>query len=144
MQALQLDRELAVNTLFRAKYALNRTTHAAAQQLIPHKLADGIYAIDPDKAWEAALTYLQTNLQLDETNSPLPGSFLKSTVDILVFEVINEDQVFPYRYLHPDFQFDVTLTRPGVVMVIRVEYPRTYRLLGPITWQIRGASELVL
>lgn len=142
--AIQLDREMAVHTLFRAKYALNRSTHAAAQQINPQKLAEGLHSIDEEKARKAAAAYLQSNLQLNQHNIPLAGAFLKSQVDILVFDVINDDHEFPFHYVNPQYDYKVTLRRPGVVMIIRVEYPRTFNMLGPISWNIRGTAELVI
>jgi len=140
--ALQIDEEVSMNTLFRVKHGLNRATHAAAQQLNEEKLAQGIMSIDPFAAEEKARDYLQYNLQLDVNNYPLQGSFLESPLEILVFEIINENRIFPYHYVNEDFGYEVTLLRPGVVMIIRVEYPRIYQLIGPITWVIKGTAEL--
>ena len=89
------------------------------------------------------MDYLQRNLRLDSSNSPLPGSFLKSKVEILEFAVINHSQPFPYTYYHPVYDYAVTLEHPGVIMIIRLHYPRTYSVLGPISWEIKGAGELV-
>ncbi|WJH37130.1 hypothetical protein N6H14_16520 [Paenibacillus sp. CC-CFT747] len=82
-------------------------------------------------------------MRLDESNTPLPDTFLRAKVDLLAFEVINEDHVFPYRYSNPAYSYSVELKRPAVVMIIRLEYPRTYPVLGPIVWEIKGSSELV-
>lgn len=142
LSSLQIDRELAMHTLFQAKYALNRAAHAAAQQLDMDKLAEGIVSIDKTLAHETALTYLQANLQLDETNMPLPDSFLRSQVDVVAFDVVNEQALFPYRYVNSDYQFQVEVDQPSVIIIIKLSYPRTYSLLGPITWEIKAAAEL--
>lgn len=142
LYALQIDRELAVHTLFQAKYALNRSTHAAAQQIDLHKLAQGIVSIDEPLAYDTALAYLQANLQLDEANMPEPGSFLRSKVEVLAFDVVNEKASYPYQYVNEDYEFQVEVHRPSVVMIIKVSYPRTYNMLGPITWEIKGTAEL--
>lgn len=140
--ALQIDEEMSMNTLFRVKHGLNRATHAAAQQLDEQKLAQGIMSIDPQAAEEEAYNYLQSNLQLDLDNLPLQGSYLESPVEVVVLEIINENRIFPYLYVNDDYDYEVTLQRPGVIMIIRVEYPRIYQVIGPITWVIKGAAEL--
>jgi hypothetical protein len=140
--ALQIDEEVSMNTLFKVKHGLNRATHAAAQQLDEQKLAQGILSIDPQRAEEEAYHYLQYNLQLDEDNLPLPGSFLQTPVEVLVFEIIDENQIFPHLYVNDDYNYKVTLQRPGVVMIIEVEYPRIYQVIGPITWIVKGTAEL--
>jgi hypothetical protein len=142
MFALQLDEEISMNMLFRAKHGLNRATHAAAQQLDEQKLSQGFMSIDSGAAKDKAYEYLQANLQLDHNNVPLPGSFLKSPVDILIFDVINDNYVFPYHYVNSTYNYHVILERPAVVMIIKVEYPRIYEVIGPITWVIKGAAEL--
>lgn len=140
--ALQIDEEVSMNTLFRVKHGLNRATHAAAQQLDEQKLAQGIVSIDPQAAEEEAYYYLQSNLQLDMDNVPLQGSFLESPVEVVVLEIINENRIFPYHYVNGDYDYEVTLQRPSVIMIIRVEYPRIYHVIGPITWVIKGTAEL--
>lgn len=144
LHALQVDIELSMHNLFQAKYALNRSTHAAAQQLDKDKLSIGIASIDEIKARRLADQYLQKNLNLDINNLPLPNSFLRSKVDVLVFKVINEEQTFPYTYMNTNYNYSVTVQKPCVIMIIRVEYPRTYPILGPIIWEIKGVSELVV
>jgi hypothetical protein len=142
MFALQLDEEISMNVLFRAKHGLNRATHAAVQQLDEQKLAQGVISIDSEAAKRSANEYLQANLQLDQNNIPLLGSFLESPVDILIFDVINDNHIFPYHYVNSTYNYDVILQRPAVVMIIRVKYPRIYKVIGPITWVIKGAAEL--
>ena len=144
MFALQTDEEIAMNTLFYGKHALNRAVHAAVLQSDLSKLSRGIHAIDSVKAEAAALQYLQRNLRLDTDNQPLPDTFLKEQVHILEFTVINEDHVFPYTYENAKYDYTATLYRPGVVMIIELSYPRTYGILSPITWQIKGTAEIVI
>jgi hypothetical protein len=143
MFALQTDEELAMHTLFHAKHALNRATHAAAQQVDLNRLAAGEHAVDPTAARAAAELYLRSNLRLDANNEPLPEAFLRAKVDVLVFEVINGGTMFPHTYTNETYQYEVTVSAPAVVMIIRVDYPRTYNVLGPITWEIKSASEMV-
>lgn len=143
MFALQFDEELAMQNLFRAKYAVNRSVHAAAQQLDDNKLAEGTLSINPIQAQKTALQYLQSNLNLDSDNRPLPGSFLKAKVKVLLFEIVNEDEQFPYTFQSIEYEYSVTLERPGAIMIIHVEYPRTFAMIDPIVWEIKGAAELV-
>jgi hypothetical protein len=144
LQALQLDREAAVHTLFHTKQALNRAAHAGAQQLDPVRLAEGVYAIDAAAAERRARAYLQANLNLDASLQPLPGAYLESPVEWLVFEVINDDRSFPYLYEHDAYGFRAVLNRPGVVMMVRIEYPRTYAVFPPISWVVKSAAELTV
>ncbi|WP_244163171.1 hypothetical protein [Paenibacillus pectinilyticus] len=143
LYALQTDEELAMHTVFQGKHGLNDAVHAAAQQSDGAKLAQGIHSIDETKAREAALAYLQANLRLNEDNEPLPDTFLKSRVVVELFKVVNEDTVFPYMYQDDRLDYSVTLERPGVIMFIRLEFPRTYAVLQPITWVIKSSAEMV-
>jgi len=140
--AIQIDEERALHTVFFLKHGLNRALHAAAQQLDEDLLAQGIPAIDEEAAEEAAYRYLRENLRLSESLEPLPGSFLQSPVEVLAFDIINIDRVFPYRYSNGEHDFEATLHRPGVVMIIGAEYPRVFRLIKPIRWEIKGTAEL--
>jgi len=141
--ALQSDEELAVRTLFMGKRGLNAAVHAAAQQSDSAKLAAGVHAIDPVKAQHAAMQFLRMNLRLDEANDPLPGTFLRSKVNVLVWEVINNEVSFPYTYRNDDYGYSVTLERPGVIMFIELQYPRLYSIIPPITWTVKATAEMV-
>jgi hypothetical protein len=141
--ALQTDEEIAMHTLFVGKHGLNAAVHAAAQQSDQAKMAGGVHSIDVNVARGAALQYLQGNLRLDANNDPLPGTFFRSRVEVLIFQVVNEDQAFPYTYTNAVYGYSVTLTKPGVIMMIRLVYPRTYKMLQPIVWTVKGASEIV-
>ena len=143
LHALQADEEIALQALFQGKRSVNRAAHAAAQQIDLQKLKEGIVSIDPEEAEQFAIYYLQSNLRLDAANEPLPGTFWRSRAEVLVFEIINEDRTFPYTYSNSTYDYSVTLQKPGVVMVVRLEYPRTYTVLGPITWEIKGTAELI-
>ncbi|MDF2926646.1 MAG: hypothetical protein K0R57_5560 [Paenibacillaceae bacterium] len=144
LHALQTDEELAMHSLFNAKHALNRATHAAAQETDALKLAEGIADLDPEKARAAALVYLQENLRLDSSLVPLPGSFLQAPVELVSLDVIGAEHTFPYLYQQPLYDYEVTLKRPGVVMLVRLEYPRIYRVMNPITWVVKSSAELVM
>ncbi|NQX69707.1 hypothetical protein HQN90_26600 [Paenibacillus alba] len=141
--ALQTDEELAMHTLFQGKHALNRAVHAAAQQSDQGKLAGGIHAIDVSQARAVAMQYLQANLRLDTANSPMPNTFLRSAVVVELFKVVNDNEEFPYTYADHARGYSVTLDRPGVIMFIRLEFPRTYSVLQPITWTIKSSAEMV-
>ncbi|MFD0698154.1 hypothetical protein ACFQZT_29185 [Paenibacillus sp. GCM10027628] len=143
LYALQTDEEVAMHTLFQGKHALNRAVHAAAQQSDQVKLASGIHSIDESKARAEAMRYLQTNLRLNGSNEPLPGTFLRNRVDVELFKVVNDREVFPYTYTNAGYGYSVTLTRPGIIMFIRLEFPRTYSVLQPITWTIKSSAEMV-
>ncbi|CAM4187917.1 hypothetical protein L1N85_11515 [Paenibacillus alkaliterrae] len=140
---LQVEEELAMQTLFQGKYAINRAAHAAAQQLDPVALGNGVLQIAPEAAAETAARYLQVNLRLDANGLPLPGSFFKDPVEIVVFEVINADRGFPYTYRSDAYQYEVTLQRPGVIIIANIVYPRAFEVLDEIEWHIKGAAELV-
>lgn len=143
LYALQTDEELAMYTLFYGKRGLNQAVHAAAQQTDLPKLARGVHAIDKAAAEAAAIQYLQANLRLDANNEPLPGTLLRSQVRMLDFAVLNDDLTFPYTYTNAAFGYTVTLRRPGVVAIMRLEYPRTYKVLQPIAWTIKASAEMV-
>ncbi len=140
--SLQMDEELALQTLFQAKHAVNRAVHAAAQQTDKQKLSAGVISIDGQEAHDTAMLYLQSNLSLDGANRPLPGTFLRDPVEVLVFQVINDTYSFPYTYENVQYPYKVTLKRPGVILIIRLTYPRVFRMLGDIAWDIKGAAEL--
>ncbi|MGG1314855.1 MULTISPECIES: hypothetical protein [Cohnella] len=143
LHAMQIDEEIAIGTLYEGKRAINRAAHAAAQQLDRNKLEQGIVSIDEAKASAAALSYLQANLRLQEDLAPQPGSLLRDPVEIRVFRIINEDVQFPYTYINTEYDFQVTLDRPGVVLIAHMAYPRLFRALPPIEWELKGAAELV-
>lgn len=142
LQAIQLDRELAVHSLLRVKDAINRSAHAAAQQLDEEQLIWGIHTIDADKAEREARSYLQANLGLDTSLTPLPTSWLQEQVEWLVFDIIQADETFPYHYVNATYDYEATLYRPGVVLIVRVHYPRSYRVMPPISWVVKGVAEL--
>ena len=142
MLALQLDEERAMHMVFELKHAVNRSAHAAAQQLDEALLSQGIRSIDEELAEVHMYRYLQANLRLDSDNHPLADSPLRSPIELAVFEVINADRTFPYRYVNTTYNYDVTLQRPGVVLILRAEYPRMFRIIAPIVWTVKGTAEL--
>ncbi|MHA6480507.1 hypothetical protein ACX1C1_01000 [Paenibacillus sp. strain BS8-2] len=139
-----IEEELAMKTLSQGKKAVNRAAHAAAQQLDKQALGDGKLRIDQTAAEAAATMYLGSNLLLDAAGNPLAGSLLREPVEVLVFEIINDDEQFPFIYRNEEHDFEAVLRRPGVVLIIKVVYPRAFRVLEPIEWEIRGAAELVM
>lgn len=141
---LQVEEEMAMKTLFLGKHALNRAAHAAAQQLDVLALADGVMRIDPEAAELAAAHYLQANLLLDAAGKPLPNSFLRHPVEVLVFDIVNVEQTFPFYYRNDVYHYEVVLRRPGVVLIAKVVYPRAFQVIDSIEWNIKGAAELVL
>lgn len=141
---LQVEEELAVQTLFLGKHAVNRAAHAAAQQLDPEALGNGLVQIAPAAAAETAAQYLQTNLRLDESGMPMPDSFLRHSVQVVVFEIINAEQSFPFTYRNDAYHYEVILQRPGVVLIAHIVYPRAFQLLDAIEWDIKGVAELVI
>lgn len=143
LYALQTDEELAMNTVFQGKHGLNNAVHAAAQQSDLVKLAQGIHSIDETKARATAMAYLQTNLRLNEDNEPLVDTFLRNAVVVDLFKVVNEGEIFPYTYRDDARDYTVTLERPGIIMFIRLVFPRTYAVLQPITWTVKSAAEMV-
>ncbi|MFC0334287.1 hypothetical protein ACFOLF_11680 [Paenibacillus sepulcri] len=143
MQALQTDEEVAMAALFQGKHAVNRAAHAAAQQVDRAALADGRLHIDESAAYRNAGLYLQTNLQLNANGEPLPESFLRDRVEVLIFEIINDDHTFPYTYRNALYNYEVTLKRPGVVIIAKMVYPRIFNIIEPIEWTIKGTAELV-
>lgn len=143
LHALQMDEELAMGTVHEAKRAVNRAAHAAAQQVDREKLEMGVISIAPDLAAETTLLYLRNNLSLDAELQPLPGSFLREPVEIRAFEIVNEDASFPYTYRNPEYDYEVTLARPGVVLIAHVKYPRLFGVIAPIEWDLKGTAELV-
>lgn len=141
---LQIEEEMAMKTLFQSKRAVNRAAHAAAQQLDKEALGAGIARIDEALAEDAAELYLQRNLQLDENGVPLAGSFLRDPVEVLVFEVVNAEQSFPFYYRNDTYNYETVLQRPGVIMIAKVVHPRRFSVIEPIEWEIKGAAELVV
>ncbi|MFC4777132.1 hypothetical protein ACFO9Q_10075 [Paenibacillus sp. GCM10023252] len=140
----QVDSEMAMQLLFQGKHAVNRAAHAAAQQLDESALTRGQITIHPQQAREVAAKYLQSNLALDSTGQPLPGSFVRDRVEVLVFEVISEGVIFPYTYKNDQYDYEVTLDKPGVILIIKLAYPRQWTALARMEWEIKGAAELIL
>jgi len=143
LHALQMDEEIAMGTVHEAKRAVDRATHAAAQQLDRDKLEMGVISINTELAEGAIMTYLQHNLLLDASLNPLPNSFLRDEVELRAFEIINEESVFPFTYHNSIYDYEVTLYRPGVVLIINVKYPRLFGVLAPVEWDLKGSAELV-
>ncbi|MCC3375828.1 hypothetical protein [Cohnella sp. REN36] len=143
LHAMQMDEELAMGTLHEGKRAIDRAAHAAAQQVDRDKLEIGILSIAPGAARSTALDYLQANLRLGPDLEPVPGSWLRERLEVRVFEVINEDVMFPYTYRNLAYDYEVTLDRPGVILIAHLKYPRVFGVLAPVEWDLKGTAELV-
>ena len=142
LHAMQTDEEMAVAALFQGKHAVNRAAHAAAQQVDAAALGDGRLHIDETAARGQAGMYLQRNLQVDADGNPLPGTYWREKVEIVDFKVINDDHSFPYTYRNDQYHYEVTLHHPGVVLIVRIVYPRIFNVIEPIEWTIKGTAEL--
>lgn len=143
LHALQMDEEAAMGTLHEGKRAVDRAAHAAAQMADREKLEVGILSIDGSKARASADEYLQANLRLGADFSPEAGAFLRDRVEVKVFRVVNETETFPYTYRNADYGYEVTLNRPGVILIVHVVYPRMFGVLAPVEWDLKGAAEMV-
>lgn len=139
---MQVEEEVAMKTLSQGKRAVNRAVHAAAQQLDRQALGQGILRLDEAAAPAAALHYLQANLQLDANGAPLPESPMRAPVELLAFEIINDETVFPYFYRNETYDYEAVLHRPGVVMIIRLSHPAAFAVMEPVEWNIKGVAEL--
>jgi hypothetical protein len=143
MHALQMDEEIAMGTVHEAKRAVDRATHAAAQQLDRSKLELGVLSIDEAFARAAATDYLRDNLSLDSSLLPTDDAFLRDEVEVKVWEVLNDNLTFPFTYRNALYHYEVTLERPGVVMIVHVKYPRLFGVLAPVEWDLKGTAQLV-
>lgn len=143
LHALQIDEERALNMVHEAKRAVDRAAHAAAQQLDRDLLELGTLTLDPDLAEAAASAYLQTNLRLDSAFVPLPDSMLREPVHVAHFTVIGADADFPFTYRNETYDYEVTLTRPGAVIIVHLSFPRVFGVLAPIEWDLISAAEMV-
>lgn len=141
-QLIQIEQQLAMKTVYWAKQAVNRSAHAAAQQLDLHSLSEGEFRIDEQIAKRVASIYLQQNLYLDENNLPLSASFLRHPVKLLVFDIINSEQSFPYHYVNTAYQYEVWLERPAVIMIVHVSYPKRFEAVASIDWILKGTAQL--
>jgi hypothetical protein len=143
LHALQMDEELAMGMVHEGKRAVDRAAHAAAQQLDRDKLEMGMLSIKPELAEQSVLAYLRENLTLDAGLNPLPGSFLKDPPEIRVFKVVNDDVTYPFTYRNSLYQYEITLDRPSVILIIHIKYPRLFGVLTPVEWDLKGSAELV-
>ncbi|MDI4647545.1 hypothetical protein [Cohnella hashimotonis] len=143
LHAMQLEEETALGTLHEGKRAIDRAAHAAAQQVDELKLEAGTLSIDSVRAEAAARAYLAANLRLAPDLSPQSGGWFTSAPEIVEFAVINEQYAFPYTYRNAAYDYEVTLRRPGVVIIVHLSCPRIFGVIDPIEWDLKGASELV-
>ena len=143
LHAVQIEQEAALRALLQAKNTVNRAVHAAAQQVDQAALAEGKRVINPVRAKEEMLQYIQYHLNLDELLEPLPNSLYQSKAIVDVFDVIQEDQSFPYIYTDEEKGIDITLQKPGVILILRLEYPRAFSWIEPFGWDLKAAAEIV-
>jgi hypothetical protein len=143
LHALQMDEELAMGTVHEGKRAVDRAAHAAAQQLDREKLELGMLSIKPELAEQAALLYLRENLSLDAGLNPEPDSLLQDPLEIRVFKVFNEEVAYPFTYRNSLYDFEITLDRPSVILIVHMKYPRLFGVLAPVEWDLKGSAELV-
>jgi hypothetical protein len=143
LHALQMDEELAMGTVHEGKRAVDRAAHAAAQQLDREKLELGMLSIKPELAEQAALVYLRENLSLDAGLNPEPDSLLQDPLEIRVFKVFNEEVAYPFTYRNSLYDFEITLDRPSVILIVHMKYPRLFGVLAPVEWDLKGSAELV-
>ncbi len=143
LYAIQLDEAAAVQVFFQLKYSVNRAAHAAAQQVDLYRLAEGEVRFDEAKGQQEAERYLQSNMYLDEQLMAEDHSFLQGNVRIEVLEFIDDSYTFPHRYVNEDYEYAVTLHKPGVIMIIRAEYRPMFSVIKPIVWYVKGAAEIV-
>jgi hypothetical protein len=143
LHALQMDEELAMGTVHEGKRAVDRAAHAAAQQLDREKLELGMLSIKPELAEQAALLYLRENLSLDAGLNPEPDSLLQDPLEIRVFKVFNEEVDYPFTYRNSLYDFEITLDRPSVILIVHMKYPRLFGVLAPVEWDLKGSAELV-
>lgn len=143
LYAVQLDEEAAVQVFFQLKHSVNRAAHAAALQVDMHHLAEGEVRFDKAKAQQEAAQYLQRNLHLNEQLMSGKDSFLKGHVSVEVLEFIDDTYSFPHRYVNEEYEYAVTLQKPGVVLIVRAEYRSMFSVLKPIVWHVKGAAEIV-
>jgi len=143
LYAVQMDEEAAVRVFFQLKHAVNRAAHAAAQQIDLKSLAEGIIIYDEDAAREEAERYLRLNLKLDERLMAEDDSYLKGAVVVRELALVDDTYAFPYHYENAQYDYAVTLHKPGVILIIEAEYDRMFRAIGPIIWQVKGAAEIV-
>jgi hypothetical protein len=143
LHALQMDEELAMGTVHEGKRAVDRAAHAAAQQLDRDKLEMGVLSIKPELAEQSAIAYLQENLTLDTSLNPKPGSFLRDPLEIRVFKVVNDEVAYPFTYRNSLYDYEITLDRPSVIMIVHIKYPRLFGVLAPVEWDLKGSAELV-
>ena len=137
----QLNQQVALQTYYTAKYALNRATHAAAMQLDKIALADGFLYIDPLQAYEQGRLMLFQNLQLDENGQITSHTFLQNPVKVLHFEVINDN--LPLQYDNPQYNIELLIEAPTVIMVVEIYSPGIFSRRNQLKWEIVGSSKII-
>ncbi|RUS42087.1 hypothetical protein [Cohnella sp. AR92] len=143
LHAVQVDEELALSVVHEGKRAVDRAAHAAAQQLDEDKLELGVLAIDREEAQAAAARYLQENLRLEPDFAPRADGYLRERVEVQALEIVDETASFPYVYRNEEYDYETIFRRPGVVLIVKIVYPRIFAAIPPIEWELKGSAELV-
>jgi len=75
------------------KQALDFSNMAVYKEVDTGKLADGKLYINETPGQNTFLAYLQSNLKLDGSLKPLPGSMASGQVTVVSFEIYNQNEL---------------------------------------------------
>lgn len=128
----QLSNHASLLHYYKYKYAINRATHAAAMQMDSRALAEGYIVINEEEALAVALEILNKNVA-------------EHSYSLKYFEVVqlSSFSTIPYYYSNKQWDIELILYRPAVVMVIETEYAHIISSKQPYSWTIFGTSEVV-
>jgi len=138
-----MEQELAMKFYYKAKQAVNRGAHAAALQIDQVSLADGVFQLDVDRAKTEAKSYIYRNLNLDQSGNPTEASFVNERVEIVHFEVLDAELIYPYHYELEQYSFSTVFHSPAVIIVLNISYPGIFSNGNPVEWNIVGSAQLV-
>jgi hypothetical protein len=112
-----------------AKHKLNLALRSASAQLDWEGLKSASLVIDEAGATQAFFDVLKSNLVLDDSLSPLPGSILSGPARVEYFKVVKPEEV-PFSYAYGSYT--ETLDHVAVVGIISfpVKSGLFYRLSG--------------
>jgi hypothetical protein len=132
---LQLDHDYATALFIQAKQAVNRSVQAAAMQVDLESWAAGEPVLEPVQAESTFKDYLKDNLKLATGN-------LKNQIGEIDVTIVDRSHVFPYTF-QSKWNDTIVFHSPGLFVSVKLTYPRLYKVLGPITWTIRGAEQII-
>jgi hypothetical protein len=132
---LELDYDHATAMFIQAKQAVNRSVQAAAMQIDPESWAAGEPVLEPIRAESIFKDYLKDNLKLSTGN-------LKNHIGEIEVTIVDRSHSFPYTF-QSKWNDTIVFRSPGLFVSVQLTYPRLYKVLGPITWNIRGAEQIV-